>query len=106
MRDYTETTSERNDRIERTAKKETDWRDAVLDRLNEGDTFMAIKDTYNYISPQKGVQREPITSKRTVKKFYPHYVLTEDEWGRPETYQYFDLYQILNKGGLNDGIII
>ena len=90
-----------------TRQTEETYKLYVFSRLSEGDSFKAPRDIYNYISPQKGINAaERLNSRRVVDRFYPHYVLTHDDQGRAETYQYFDLYQILreNEGGKKNGI--
>ena len=66
----------------------------VFGMLNEGDTFIVIGDFYNSQNHGAGT-----ASKRKVIRFYRNYVLSEDMHGLKETFQYFDLFMILQNGG-------
>ena len=64
----------------------------IFTALKEGDVFLAPHDLYTSKNHMKNHY-----SYRKVVKFYRHYVLTLDESGRTETYQYFDIWEILNE---------
>ena len=67
----------------------------LIDRLDIGSRFKATHDAYNY-QPNRGPHEE---SWREVVAYYEHYILTVDEYGRRETYQYYDLYELLRRQG-------
>lgn len=66
----------------------------VQDHLKIGDRFKAPHGLYN-------VDRVFLNDMtyRTVVDFYDHYALTVDDFGKCETFQYFDLYELLRRQG-------
>ena len=67
-------------------------RNYVKEHLRIGDTFMAPDDIYNN-------DRVNHLSERRVVDYYRNMVLTKDWCGRPETFQYFDVFTYLRRGG-------
>ena len=92
-------TMARTGTIDRPENRAEYYRQYIFHLLNEGDSFMAPADLYHYVMPEKGYEgiRYKANSKRTVEKFYRYFVLTRDEYGKTETYQYYDLYEILRR---------
>lgn len=67
----------------------------VMTHINVGGTFKAPHDAYNYQPKQEVVA----DSEREVVGFYENFVLTKDEFGKSETYQYYDLFELLRRQG-------
>ena len=95
MNPYQLTAEQRDQEACRTALKPLEIRAYVIDRLAIGSRFKATHDAYNYQS-----NRDPHASSwRKVVAYYDHYILTVDEYGKRETYQYYDLYELLRRRG-------
>ena len=62
----------------------------IQDHLKIGDRFKAPHDLYNV----DRVYLDDMTDKIVIG-FYDHYVLTVDDFGKHETFQYFDMYVLL-----------
>ena len=95
MNPYQLTAEQRDTEARRTALKPLEIRAYVIDRLDIGSRFMAPHDAYNYQSnrdPQADSWREAVA-------YYEHYILTVDEYGKRETYQYYDVYELLRRQG-------
>ena len=69
--------------------KERKYRAYVFMHISEGDVIKVPKDLYND-------DRTRTFTERKVLKFYDHYVLTVDEYGKSETFQYYDVYCFIN----------
>ena len=95
MNPYQLTAEQRDTEARRTALKPLEIRAYVIGHLDIGSRFKATHDAYNY-QPNRGPQEE---SWREVVAYYDHYILTVDEYGRRETYQYYDLYELLRRHG-------
>ena len=62
----------------------------IQDHIKIGDRFKAPHDLYNV----DRVYLDDMTDKIVIG-FYDHYVLTVDDFGKHETFQYFDMYVLL-----------
>lgn len=65
----------------------------VIENLRVGERLSAPHDAYN-----TDIERRKIFSRRTVVDFYPNFILTEDCFGKRETYQYFEAFELMNGG--------
>ena len=95
MNPYQLTAEQRDQEARRTALKPLEMRAYVIDHLDIGSRFMAPHDAYNY-QPNR---ESHASSWREVVAYYDHYILTVDEYGKRETYQYYDLYELLRRQG-------
>ncbi len=66
----------------------------VVDNLCMGAKLSAPRDAYNTDS-----DRRKVFSRRTVVGFYPYFILTVDDFGKRETYQYIEAFELMRKGG-------
>ena len=95
MNPYQLTAEQRDTEARRTALKPLEMRAYVIDHLDIGSRFRATHDAYNY-QPNRGPQAN---SWREVVAYYPHCILAVDEYGKQETYQYYDVYELLRRQG-------
>ena len=65
----------------------------VLDRIKVGDLVTMQRDVYNVDHARIGDLAE-----KEVIDFYTNYLLTVDDYGRRETYGWYDLYIALQNG--------
>lgn len=95
MNPYQLTAEQCDTEARRTALKPLEIRAYVIDHLAIGSRFMAPHDAYNYQS-----NRDPqANSWREVVAYYPNCILAVDEYGKRETYQYYDVYELLRRQG-------
>ena len=92
---HVETSAERVAEKKSQALKLDDVRRWVQMHIAIGEQFKAPHDAYNY----QAVRDPAGDTIRTVVEFYPHYVLTVDEFGKHETYQYYDMMELLRREG-------
>lgn len=69
----------------------------VMENLQVGGKLAAPHDAYNMDN-----ERTKIYTERTVLEFYPNVILTVDDYGKMETYQYFDVFKLI-KGKMKHG---
>ena len=92
---HVETSAERVEEKKSQTLKFTEVRRWVQSRIQPGERFKAPHDAYNYQSV-----RDPAgDTDRMVVAFYAHYVLTVDDFGKNETYQYYDMMEMLRRQG-------
>ena len=64
----------------------------VVDNLSVGGKLLAPQDAYNMDN-----DRTKVFSERTVIGIYPNFILTEDDFGKKETYQYFEVFELMKR---------
>lgn len=74
-----------------------DYKDYVMAHLKAGDRIRARSDTYT-TDTDHGHKHV-----KDVVELGPHFIRTLDSLGRPETFNYFEVYKIITKPG---GIVV
>ena len=92
---HVETSAERVEEKKSQALKVDEVRTWVQMHIAIGEQFKAPHDAYNY----QAVRDPAGDTIRTVVEFYPHYVLAVDDFGKTETYQYYDMMEMLRRQG-------
>ncbi len=64
----------------------------VIDNLQVGGKLAAPYDAYNMDN-----DRMKIFTERTVVGIYPNFILTVDDFGKRETFQYVEAFELMNR---------
>ena len=79
--------------MERYEHSRKDYKDYVLENLKVGEWIIARSDTYT------SDQDRGNKAAKKVVGMYANFLRTLDDYGRPETFDYFEVYNILRSGG-------